>query len=59
VSRHDESRREFLKLAGYVAPVMLTLSVLPREAGAGSNNYNSSENKNNSSEEKSKKPKKL
>jgi hypothetical protein len=32
----NESRREFLKIAGYAAPVILTLSVMPAHAQSGS-----------------------
>jgi len=32
----NESRRDFLKIAGYVAPVVLTLSVMPAYAQSGS-----------------------
>lgn len=36
MSEINESRREFLKIAGYVAPVVLTLSVMPAHAQSGS-----------------------
>jgi hypothetical protein len=36
MSEISESRREFLKIAGYVAPVVLTLSVMPAHAQSGS-----------------------
>ena len=32
----NESRREFLKLVGYVPPIVLTLSVMPAYAQGGS-----------------------
>jgi hypothetical protein len=38
MSEINESRREFLMLVGYVAPVVLTLSVMPAHAGTGSGN---------------------
>lgn len=36
MSEINESRREFLMIAGYVAPVVLTLSVIPAYATTGS-----------------------
>jgi hypothetical protein len=33
---HESSRREFVKKAAYVAPVILSLSVQPSYAGVGS-----------------------
>lgn len=36
MSEISESRREFLKVVGYVAPVVMTLSVMPAHAGTGS-----------------------
>lgn len=36
MSEINESRREFLKIAGYAAPVVLTLSVMPAYAQSGS-----------------------
>jgi len=36
MSEINGSRRDFLKIAGYVAPVVLTLSVIPAYAQSGS-----------------------
>ena len=36
MSEHNESRRGFLKVAGYAAPVILTFSARPLFAGIGS-----------------------
>lgn len=36
MSEINESRREFLKIAGYVPPIVLTLSVMPAYAQSGS-----------------------
>ena len=36
MSAINESRREFLKIAGYAAPVILTLSAMPAYAQSGS-----------------------
>ena len=35
-SEHQQSRRTFLKIAGYAAPVILTLQARPLLAGLGS-----------------------
>lgn len=36
MSEHNNSRRDFIKKAAYVAPVVLTLNALPTIASAGS-----------------------
>jgi hypothetical protein len=35
-SKHEQSRRDFLRKVGYVAPVILTMKSLPALAGLGS-----------------------
>ncbi len=35
-SKHEQSRRDFLRKVGYVAPVILTMKALPAIAGLGS-----------------------
>jgi hypothetical protein len=35
---HDESRRQFVRRAAYVAPAIVTLSAIPSFASAGSGN---------------------
>jgi len=37
MSKHNESRRAFMKKAAYVAPVVLTLNATPAIATYGSN----------------------
>ena len=39
-SKHEQSRRDFLRKVGYVAPVILTMKALPAIAGIGSNGNN-------------------
>ena len=39
-SKHEQSRRDFLRKVGYVAPVILTMKALPAIAGLGSNGNN-------------------
>jgi hypothetical protein len=39
MSKHDVSRRKFIKTAGYVAPAILTLKAIPSFASSGSS-YN-------------------
>ena len=36
-TEHKPSRRDFLKKAGYIAPVILTIKAAPALAGTGSN----------------------
>ena len=36
MSKHDVSRRKFIKTAGYVAPAILTLKAIPSFASSGS-----------------------
>ncbi len=43
MSEHDSSKRQFIKAAAYVAPVILTLKATPSFAGIGSIDDRSSE----------------
>lgn len=35
-NKHEQSRRDFLRKVGYIAPVILTMKALPAIAGHGS-----------------------
>lgn len=39
-NKHEQSRRDFLRKVGYVAPVILTMKALPAIAGIGSHGNN-------------------
>jgi hypothetical protein len=41
-NQQDQSRREFVKKAAYIAPAILTLQAAPQYAKAGSNKPNPS-----------------
>jgi hypothetical protein len=51
-SKHEQSRRDFLRKVGYVAPVILTMKSLPALAGLGSHKLHCEKGNNGIGQEK-------
>lgn len=54
VTNHERSRRQFVKKAVYLAPVILSLAVVPSYAKAGSDKDNRDKNKDKNKDRKAK-----